>query len=121
MNTIVYGSNVVDSIGTLVASGTWSFNGASITSGTVFTAPIAGLYRITGSVCTTTAGSAGTVSVTVDGETSGTADLTALNSTKSVSSMAYLAAAGTFSLATTVASNTGAQYRVDYVVERIGQ
>ena len=31
MNTIVYGSNVVDSIGTLVASGTWSFNGATLT------------------------------------------------------------------------------------------
>ena len=96
-------------------------NTASVTSGTVFTAPIAALYRITASVRTTTAGSAGTVSVTVDGETSGTADLTALNSTRTVSSIAYLAAAGTFALATTVASNTGAQYRIDYAVERIGQ
>lgn len=94
---------------------------ASITTSTVFTAPIAGLYRITASVRTTTAGSAGTVSVTSAGQTSGTADLTSLNSTASVSTTAYLAAGGTFALATTVAANTGAQYRVDYFVERVGQ
>lgn len=94
---------------------------ASIVSSTVFTAPIAGLYRITGSVKTTTAGSAGTVSVTTAGQTSGTADLTALNSTASSTTTAYLAAGGTFAVATTVAANTGGQYRADYFVERVGQ
>lgn len=96
-------------------------NTASITSSTVFTAPIAALYRITASVRTTTAGSAGGVTVTANGEISSTCDLTGLNSTKSVSSTSYLSAAGTFALFTTVTSNTGAQYRMDYVVERIGQ
>jgi len=94
---------------------------ASIASSTVFTAPIAGLYRITGSVRTTTAGSAGGVTVTVNGEVSSTGDLTGLNSTKSVSSTSYLAAAGTFALFTTVSGNTGGQYRADYFVERVGQ
>ena len=94
---------------------------ASVGSSTVFTASTTALYRITGSVRTTTAGSAGTVSVAVAGLTSTSADLTVLGSTASISTLAYRAAGGTFALATTVASNTGGQYRVDYVVERVGQ
>jgi hypothetical protein len=94
---------------------------ASIVSSTVFTAPLAGLYRITGSVRTTTAGSAGTVSITTAGQISGTADLTVLNSTVSSTTTSYLAAGGTFAVSTTVSGNTGGQYRADYFVERVGQ
>lgn len=189
--TIVSGSQIIDSAGSLVAFGTWSFNGTtltvtngafqgSITSGTgpvvitsagvtILTIPnvtigggwfdwnaykvssangvITGagaprLPSIAGAIYTQTDGtfdnwtsvadggsaiwsnlspSGSALAVSAGGQTSGTADLTALNSTASVSTTAYLAAGGTFALSTTVASNTGGQYRADYFIERVGQ
>jgi hypothetical protein len=94
---------------------------ASVASFTAFTAPIAGLYRITGAVRVTTAGTVGTVNVTVNGEASASAGLVTLGASATASSTSYLAAAGTLTVSTTVVSNTGGVYRVDYVVERLGQ
>ena len=95
---------------------------ASIPATTIFTAPVSGFYRINGAIKTTTAGSAGTVTVTVSGgAASQTIDLTSLNSSASSMGDIYLAAAGTATLATTVTSNTGGVYRVDYAIERLGQ
>jgi hypothetical protein len=95
---------------------------SSISAMTIFTAPVTGFYRINGAIKTTTAGSAGTVTVTVSGgAASQTIDLTSLGSAASSMGDIYLAAAGTATLATTVTSNTGNVYRVDYAIERLGQ
>jgi hypothetical protein len=58
---------------------------SSISATTLYTTLAIGIYRITASVQTTTAGSAGTVLVTVKGTASATADLTSLGSTQSLS------------------------------------
>ena len=93
---------------------------ASESATTLYTATANGIYRVTASVQTTTAGSAGTVLTTVNGSASATAALTTLGDTRSVSSMFYAAAGSTLQFTTTVSSNTGGVYRIDAAVERVG-
>jgi hypothetical protein len=93
---------------------------SSISATTLYTTLAAGVYRVTASVQTTTAGSAGTVLVTVKGTASGTTDLTTLGSTQSVSTTFYVAASTVLQYTTTVVSDTAGIYRVDAFVERLG-
>jgi hypothetical protein len=93
---------------------------SSISATTLYTTLAAGIYRITASVQTTTAGSAGTVLVTVKGTASATADLTSLGSTQSLSTTFYSATPVALQYTTTVAGNSGGAYRVDAFVERLG-
>ena len=93
---------------------------ASISATTLYTTTAAGIYRVTASVQTTTAGSAGTVLATVSGTASATASLTSLGATQSLSTTFYVAAGTNLQYTTTVASNTGGSYRVDAIVERVG-
>jgi len=93
---------------------------SSVAATTLYTTLATGIYRVTASVQTTTAGSAGTVLATVNGTASATASLTTLAATQSLSTTYYAAAATTIQYTTTVASNTGGVYRVDAVVERVG-
>lgn len=92
---------------------------ASIVSTVAFTATASGLYRYTGAVRTTTAGTAGTVLLTLNGTASSTASLTSLTAQQSVSGITYLQAGETITYSTTVASNSGGQYRDDVLVEWI--
>ena len=93
---------------------------ASITATSFYATTASGLYRVTASVQTTTAGSAGTVLVSVNGTSSAAASLTSLGATQSLSTTFYVAAGTNLQYTTTVASNTGGSYRVDAIVERVG-
>jgi hypothetical protein len=93
---------------------------SSVAATTLYTTLATGIYRVTASVQTTTAGSAGTVLATVNGTASATASLTTLAAAQSLSTTYYAAAATVIQYTTTVASNTGGVYRIDAIVERVG-
>ena len=92
----------------------------SVSATTLYTTLAAGIYRVTASVQTTTAGSAGTVLATIKGTASATAFLTTLGTTQSLSITYYAGAGVNIQYTTTVAGNTGGMYRVDAIVERVG-
>jgi len=93
---------------------------ASQSSTTLYTAPVAGIYRVSISATDTTVGSAGTVIATTSGAVTPTVSLAGSgNSTAGVTNLVYRTATQTITYTTTVTGNTGGVYRVDATVERV--
>jgi hypothetical protein len=87
---------------------------------TIYTTVASGIYRITFGVSTTTAGTAGTVYVSVHGINSSTANLAGVPSQRAAQNTFYASAGTVLQYSTTVVGNTGGVYRVDGIVERVG-
>lgn len=92
---------------------------ASIGSTTIYTTVAPGLYRMTGSIQTITAGTAGTALITIANHASSTIDLVVNGNNQSISSTLYVAAATPIQYSTTVAGNSDGMYRIDVAVERL--
>ena len=91
---------------------------ATLGSTTAYTAVIAGVYQITGTVLTTTAGSAGTVLITLSTTKGGSSaastatTLTTLGDSSAIQFASYLNVGDTITYTTTVAGNVGGVYEV---------
>lgn len=103
-----------------VLSYTLTSQTASIASTGVYTVPTSGVYRITGTLRTTTAGTAGTVVLTISGGAStGTLNLASASSTAYGQSVPNVGSGYVFVFSTAVTGNVGGAYRVDIFIERL--
>jgi len=92
---------------------------ASKTSTTLYTVQATGLYKTTGSIRITTAGTTGTVLLTLDGLPTSTISLTTLGVQTFMVNDEYKVAGETIVYTTTVSGNSGGVYRIDCTVEQI--
>jgi hypothetical protein len=122
---VLTGSAIHPTAARLVAVYALPLQSASIASTSLLTCQVTGTYRVSASLRTTRAGSAGTVIIALDGATAGsgvsqTDDLSTLLGRAGASVTVFKAAGETIAYTTTVAAAAGSpQYLVEAVVEHV--